>query len=152
MTTAPRTLLAFDYGKQRIGIAVGQELTKSATPLVTLQNSAGAVNWSAIDELIQQWQPQALVVGLPLNADGTEHVISRAAKQFGNQLQARYNLTIYWVDERLTSIEAQRALTAGRGASGRKGAGGGKKARRADKSEIDRMAAKLILESWFNQQ
>jgi putative Holliday junction resolvase len=146
VTTAPRTLLAFDYGKQRIGIAVGQELTKSATPLVTLQNTAGAVNWRTIDELIQQWQPQALVVGLPLNADGTEHAISRAAKQFGNQLQARYNLTIYWVDERLTSIEAQRAIIAERGASGRK------KGRRTDKSEIDRMAAKLILESWFNQQ
>ena len=88
-------------------------------------------------------QPQALVVGLPLNADGTEHDVTRLAKQFGNQLQARYNLQTYWVDERLTSIEAKRMIAPGR--SGRKG-------RHSDKSEIDRMAAKLILESWFNQQ
>ena len=143
MTTAPRTLLAFDYGKKRIGIAVGQELTKSATPLTTLQNTSDAVTWNAIDELMAQWQPQALVVGLPLNADGTEHDVTRLAKQFGNQLQARYNLQTYWVDERLTSIEAKRMIAPGR--SGRKG-------RHSDKSEIDRMAAKLILESWFNQQ
>lgn len=143
MTTAPRTLLAFDYGKKRIGIAVGQELTKSATPLATLQNTSGAVVWKAIDEIVAQWQPQALVVGLPLNADGTEHDVTRLAKQFGNQLQARYNLDTYWVDERLTSNEAKRMIAAGRS---------GRKARQGDKSEIDRMAAKLILESWFNQQ
>ncbi|MGD8885269.1 MAG: Holliday junction resolvase RuvX, partial [Gammaproteobacteria bacterium] len=79
MTTTPRTLLAFDYGKKRIGIAVGQELTKTASPLVTLQNTSATDNWNAIDELVRQWQPQALVVGLPLNADGSEHAISRAA-------------------------------------------------------------------------
>lgn len=145
MTTTPRTLLAFDFGKKRIGIAVGQELTKSATPLTTLHNSAATIDWRALDEIVAQWQPQALVVGLPLNADGSQHHVSRAAKQFGNQLRARYNLDIYWVDERLTSHEAQRMIATGRPAGKGRRAG-------SNKGEIDRMAAKLILESWFNQQ
>jgi putative Holliday junction resolvase len=146
VTTTPRTLLAFDYGQKRIGIAVGQELTKTASPLVTLQNTSATDNWNAIDELVRQWQPQALVVGLPLNADGSEHAISRAAKQFGKQLQARYNLNVYWMDERLTSIDAQRLL-----AGANSGSKSQAKGRRGSKADIDRMAAKLILESWFNQ-
>lgn len=147
MTTAPRTLLAFDYGTKRIGVAVGQELTRTASPLTTLNNSANTIAWDAIDQLVTDWRPDAFVVGLPLNADGSEHEISHAAKQFGNKLQARYNLSIFWVDERLTSMEAESMIATSRI---------GRKSKPIDrnkaKAEIDKTAAKIILESWFNQQ
>ena len=147
MTTAPRTLLAFDYGTKRIGVAVGQELTRTATPLITLNNSANTIDWHAVDQLVSEWRPNAFVVGLPLNADGSEHAISQAAKQFGNQLQARYNLPIYWIDERLTSMEAESMI-----ATSHVGKKSKPKDRNKMKAEVDKTAAKLILESWFNQQ
>ena len=147
MTSPPRTLLAFDYGTKRIGVAVGQELTRTATPITTLNNTATSIDWNAIDQLVSEWRPNAMVVGLPLNADGSEHAISRAAKQFGNQLQARYNLPVYWIDERLTSIEAESMIAASR--TGRKSK---LKDQTKAKAEVDKTAAKLILESWFNQQ
>ncbi|MCI0505419.1 MAG: Holliday junction resolvase RuvX [Gammaproteobacteria bacterium] len=153
MTSSLRTLLAFDYGTKRIGVAVGQELTKSATPLITLNNSEKGTDWYDIDHLVKEWRPDAFVVGLPLNADGSEHAVSRAAKQFGDQLQARYNLPVYWVDERLTSVEAESMIAASRkdvksGRQLRKKAG----SRRIAKAQIDSAAARLILESWFNQR
>ena len=150
MTVTARTFLAFDYGTKRTGVAVGQELTRSATALVTLNNPPNKLNWDAIDQLVKEWQPDAFVVGLPLNADGSEHPVSRAAKQFGNQLQARYNLPTYWIDERLTSSEAERMLAASSTSrkSRHKALGKGRRA----KEQIDSTAAKLILESWFNQQ
>jgi putative holliday junction resolvase len=146
VTSAPRTLLAFDFGTKRIGVAVGQELTRTATPLITLNISTNTIDWNAIDQLVNDWRPDAFVVGLPLNADGTEHEVTRAAKQFGNQLQARYNLSIYWVDERLTSAEAESMIAASR--TGRKSK---PLDRKKTKAEVDKTAAKIILESWFNQ-
>lgn len=159
-----RTVIAFDYGTKRIGIAIGQELTRTATPLTTLDVSAKSpessrssgpvIDWSSIDQLIQEWQPQAVVVGLPLAADGSETRVTLGAKAFGEALQKRYNLATYWVDERLTSVDAERMIAASPPGSKRtnksvkkSGKGSGQ-----DKGEIDRMAAKIILESWFNQQ
>ena len=150
MTPFPRTLLAFDYGTKRIGVAVGQELTKTATPLHTLDIPSSIIDWNAIDQLVTEWYPDAFVVGLPLNADGTEHHVSKAAKQFGNQLQARYNLPTYWIDERLTSSEAESMIAASR--SGKKSRQKPGAKRQTAKVQIDSVAAKLILESWFNQQ
>ncbi|WP_455209387.1 Holliday junction resolvase RuvX [Kaarinaea lacus] len=150
MTPFPRTLLAFDYGTKRIGVAVGQELTKTATPLLTLDNPSGNIDWNAIDQLVTEWHPDAFVVGLPLNADGSEHHVSKAAKQFGNQLQARYNLPTYWIDERLTSSEAESMIAAGRSGKKFRQKPGAK--RQTAKARVDSVAAKLILESWFNQQ
>ena len=150
MTVTARTFLAFDYGTKRTGVAVGQELTRSATALVTLNNPSKKINWNAIDQLVKEWQPDAFVVGLPLNADGSEHSVSRAAKQFGNQLQARYNLPTYWIDERLTSSEAESMIVADSGS--RKSRRTGAPRARVAKEQIDSTAAKLILESWFNQQ
>jgi len=150
VTIPPRTFLGFDYGSKRIGVAVGQELTRSATALIALPNRSNRDDWTAIDQLVKEWRPAGFVIGLPLNADGSEHHVSRAAKQFGNQLQARYNLPAYWIDERLTSSEAQSMIAAGSvyGKTGRKD--GAKN--RQGKDQIDSTAAKLILESWFNQQ
>jgi len=150
VTTPPRTFLAFDYGSKRIGVAVGQELTRSATALVTLPNRANSHDWNDIDQLVKEWCPAGFVIGLPLNADGSEHQVSRAAKQFGNQLQARYNLPAFWIDERLTSSEAQSMIAAG-SVSSKSGRKAGAKNRQG-KDQIDSTAAKLILESWFNQQ
>ena len=132
-------LLGFDFGSKRIGVAIGQTLTASARPLVTLNNRDGAPDWQAIGALIEQWQPVALVVGLPLNMDGSEHEMTRAARRFGNRLAGRYNLPVHHVDERLTSIEAEERLSEM-----------GK--RDYDKGEIDRLAAQSILQTWLEQQ
>ena len=135
---SPRTLLAFDYGEKRIGVAVGQELTCTATPLTTVGARDGKPDWAAVTRLIEEWRPDALVVGLPLNMDGSPHRLTRAAQRFGNQLHGRYNLPVEMVDERLSSLEAERVLA-------RDSFRGQKKA------DIDEVAARVILESWFEQ-
>lgn len=131
----PQTLLGFDYGTRRIGIAVGQVITGTARPLTTLQSRNGKPDWDGIGRLIRDWLPDALVVGLPRHMDGSEHELTEAARRFGNQLAGRYNLPVYHVDERLTSVEAEQQL----GTTG-------------DKGEVDRLAARIILEDWLRQQ
>lgn len=133
-----QVLLGFDYGTKRIGVAVGQQLTGTARPLVTLNNREGAPDWEAISKLLKEWQPKALVVGVPLNLDGSEHEMSKAARRFGNRLASRYNLPVYTVDERLTSIEAEQTLASQEGG-------------RYDKEEVDRLAASYILQTWLDQ-
>lgn len=142
MSRAPRTYLGFDYGSKRIGVAVGQDLTASASALTTIATHEQSPPWQAIEQLIQQWQPQAFVVGLPYNKDGSEHAVTRAARRFGQQLQERFQRPVYWVDERLTSSEAESIL-AQRNAKKKKGAA---------KADIDKLAAQLILQSWLDQQ
>lgn len=134
---SPRIILGFDFGTRRIGVAVGQELTRSASALVTLNNRNGAPDWEAIGRLIEQWQPAALVVGLPLNLDGSDHEVTRLARRFGNRLRGRYNLPVYTMDERLSSAAAE-ALLAEQG--------------RYDKADVDKVAAQLILQGWLEQQ
>jgi putative Holliday junction resolvase len=134
-----RTLLGFDYGTQRIGVAVGQELTATATALTTVRVVDGKPDWAAISRLMEQWQPDEVVVGLPLNMDGSFHELSYAAQRFGNQLHGRYNLRAHFMDERLSSLEAEREL---QGTARKKG----------NKTDIDKVAAKIILESWLRQQ
>lgn len=136
--TKPRTFLGFDYGTERIGVAVGQELTGTATPLTTLRASGGKPDWPAITRLIEQWQPDEVVVGLPLNMDGTFHELSYRAQRFGNQLHGRYNLRAHFVDERLTSLEAERLLKS--------------QPRKYQRADIDMLAAKIILETWLTEQ
>lgn len=133
-----QVLLGFDFGTQRIGVAVGQQLTGTAAPLVTLKNRDGAPDWEAIGRLLEEWRPTALVVGLPLNMDGSEQEMTRLARRFGNRLAGRYNLPVYPVDERLTSFEAEQRLTES----------GGKT---HDKGDIDRLAAQSILQAWLDQ-
>ena len=134
-----RTLLGFDFGTRRIGVAVGQEVTGTARALTTLRCPNGAVDWPAISRLIEEWQPDALVVGVPLHMDGAEQEMTRAARRFGNRLHGRYNLPVFTVDERLTSDEAERLLAeTGRSAG--------------DKEAIDALAAQLILQTWLEQQ
>jgi len=133
-----RTLLGFDYGLKRIGVAVGQELTGTASALLTVRANDGKPDWDAISKLIEQWQPDEVVVGLPLNVDGSFHELSYRAQRFGNQLHGRYNLPAHFMDERLSSLDAEREL---------KG-----KFRKIQAADIDKVAAKIILESWLMAQ
>lgn len=130
-----QTLLGFDYGRLRTGVAVGQTLTGTASALVTLQSRNNKPDWDGIDKLVREWQPDGLVVGVPVHMDGTEQEMTAAARKFGRQLKARYNLPLYEADERLSSAEAEQNL------------GGGK-----DKAAIDREAARLILQAWLDEQ
>ena len=102
--TATQTLLAFDYGEKRIGVAVGNTITKTAEPLTIIQQKNQDERWKVIEQLIQEWQPKILIVGLPKHPDGTEHEMTHKAKRFGNQLHGRFQKQVVWVDERYTSV------------------------------------------------
>lgn len=133
-------IIAFDFGTKRIGVAVGQALTQTATPLPPLSAKEGIPDWQAIQKLIEEWQPHALVVGLPLNMNGTEQPITRRARAFIEALRAKTTLTVYEMDERLSSVEARSRLFAEGGYAGLK------------KHSVDSFAAKLILEHWFQEE
>lgn len=136
MTEQAETLLAFDYGEKHIGVAVGQTLTSTANPLETIRVTSASPDWNAISRIVKAWQPDALVVGLPLNMDGTEQKVTRRARRFGNQLLGRYQLPVHLVDERLSTREARERLAC----TGRAG------------SDDHPVAAQIILESWLNDQ
>ncbi len=99
-----QTILAFDFGEKRIGVAVGNTITKTSEPLKIIQEKNQEDKFKAIEVLIQEWQPQLLVVGLPTHPDGAEHEMTQKAKRFGNQLNGRFQKEIIWVDERYTSV------------------------------------------------
>jgi putative Holliday junction resolvase len=138
-----RTILAFDYGTTKIGVAVGQELTCTASSLTTLFHVNKSPDWNAIAGLIESWRPDALVVGVPYHMDGTEHEITHAARRFGRQLHGRYGLPVHEMDERLSSREA-RAVALDKRARGVR--------RKAKKGDIDQVAAQIILQDWLQQQ
>jgi putative Holliday junction resolvase len=99
-----QTILAFDFGEKRIGVAVGNTITKTSEPLKIIQEINQQDKFQAIEQLIQEWQPQLLVVGLPTHPDGAEHEMTQKAKRFGNQLNGRFQKEVIWVDERYTSV------------------------------------------------
>lgn len=132
-----RTLLGFDYGTKSIGVAVGQEITASARPLLALKANDGIPNWEQIATLIKEWQPALLIIGLPLNMDGTEQDISRRARKFANRLHGRFGIPVELQDERLTTTDARARLF---DAGGYKALG---------KDAVDAVSAQLILESWM---
>jgi putative holliday junction resolvase len=136
---SPETLLGFDFGMKRIGVAVGQTVTKTARPLGMIKADQGTPHWETISKLIKTWQPDAFVVGIPLNMDGTEQPLTLAAKHFSSLLQQRFNLPVFGMDERLTSIEAKARLFES----------GGYKA--LQNTSIDSIAAQLILQNWLTQ-
>ena len=132
----PRVLLGFDFGMRKIGVAVGQIITQSASPLTIIKAKDGIPSWKAIETLIKTWKADALVVGIPYNMDGSEQEIGLAAKKFANRLESHFHLPVFLADERLTTNEAKRSLKAQR-------------THPPTRHEIDSVAAKLILESWF---
>ena len=134
------TLLAFDFGHRRIGIAVGQTLTGSASALAVVSASAQP-DWPSIDRIIADWKPVSLVVGLPLAADGAETEMSSDARQFGRDLHKRYEIPVLFEDERLTSFGAEQRFIDARAKGGM---------RRKDALSKDALAAQIILESWLH--
>lgn len=132
-----RTLLSFDFGMKRIGVAVGQSITKTANPLVTLAAKSGVPDWSKLDALIKKWRPDAFVVGIPLNMDGSDQPITHAAREFSQALNQHTGLPVHEIDERLTTKAAREALFDS----------GGYKALQS--GEVDQFAAKILLENWF---
>ena len=100
---APITVMAFDYGTRRIGVAVGNSVSKSGQPLKTIAAPNEDALFQKIGDLIAKWEPNSLVVGLPTHPDGTAHEMTGKAKRFGNQLHGRFGLPVTWVDERYTS-------------------------------------------------
>jgi len=131
-------LLGFDFGTKRIGVAIGQKLTKVARPLLTLPAKEGIPHWEKLTQLIKHWQPQAFVVGIPLNMDGTEQPLTHAARNFAKMLHERYHLPVYEVDERLTTVDARERLFEA----------GGYKA--LQDGQVDSKAAQLILQNWLD--
>jgi putative Holliday junction resolvase len=131
----PATVLAFDFGTRRIGVAVGTTITRSARPLTTIDAPDGDARSAALARVIEEWQPDLLVVGLPVHADGTPHAMTQRARRFGEALGMRFAIPVAYADERHTSELASTAL-AGRGREGR-----GKR---------DEAAAQMILQGWLD--
>ncbi|MDV3237979.1 MAG: Holliday junction resolvase RuvX [Gammaproteobacteria bacterium] len=141
MTAAhpPQTLLGFDFGLRRIGVAVGQRVTGTATALTTLAARDGQPDWTQIARLLETWHPDALVVGLPLQLDGTDSEVTRAAQRFARRLEGRFHLPVFLHDERLSSHTAEQWL---REHAGKLPAAGA----------ADRVAAQVILQDWLDSQ
>jgi putative Holliday junction resolvase len=133
------TLLAFDFGMKRIGVAVGNSIAHTTQPLVTLHGEQNEPRFAAIAALIKEWQPAALVVGLPCNDDGTPHEMTRLCRRFANRLKGRFNLPTILVDERYTSASASTQLTE-MGVRGIR-----------QKPLIDQVAAQHILQAYFDE-
>jgi len=137
---APRTILAFDFGLRRIGVAIGQNITGSASPLGTVKNQDDGVDHAAIAALIREWGPSGIVVGMPSHADGSPSDMQEPIEAFILELQ-RYGLDIDTVDERHTSVEAKQVLKQAR-ATGTRG--------RISKEMIDSAAAVFIAERYLS--
>ena len=126
---AEMTVMAFDYGTRRIGVAVGNTLTKLGQPLKTIAEASSDASFRAIAGLLKEWQPTRLVVGLPCHPDGAEHEMSAKARRFGNQLHGRFHIPVEWVDERYTSAVLEGDLNM--------------------RDNLDSQSAALILEQYF---
>ncbi|MDZ7828435.1 MAG: Holliday junction resolvase RuvX [Halofilum sp. (in: g-proteobacteria)] len=136
----PDTYLGFDFGLRRIGVAAGQRITASASPVDTLRADDGEPDWSRLDSIVADWKPSALVVGIPLLTDGKPQPMTRRARRFAEHLRTRYRLPVHEADERLSSRAARELIADGR-AAGARG--------RTRKGDLDRIAATLILEHWL---
>lgn len=132
-------IVAFDFGTKRIGVAVGQHVTETATPLSPLAARNGVPQWESVEKIIQTWKPQALVVGLPLRMNGTDQPLTKLVRIFIKDLKKRTQLPVYEVDERLSTVEARSRLFDEGGYSA------------LQKNSIDCFAAKVILEDWFSR-
>ena len=128
------TVIGFDFGSYWIGVAVGQTLTREATPLTALRNN----DWKAIERLLDEWRPQQLVVGLPLSMNGEDQEMTASAKRFGRRLEGRFGITTSMVDERLTTREAYQIAM--------------ERQQHKSKTEIDSLSAAIITESWLQNE
>lgn len=139
ITNKIQTVMGFDFGTQRMGIAIGQRLTETASPLDPIKTKDGIPNWDNLQRIIDEWQPDAFVVGLPLNMDGTASDMSNRAAKFARRLEGRFHRPAYTQDERLTSFEA-KGMVIEQGGNRDFGA-----------NSVDGLAARLILQSWMSE-
>lgn len=136
-------VMGFDFGTRRIGVAVGSTLSCSAQALTTLHHQSKP-DWEDVTRLVNEWRPQALVVGIPLMQDGSEQPMTAKARAFIRQLGAAFGLPVHEADERFSSIEAEVRLRTQRASGARK--------RRLEQGDTDAMAAQVILEAWLMEQ
>ena len=132
-------ILAFDYGEKRIGVAVGQAVTGTANPIDALPAKSDEPDWQRVEALLNEWQPAFVVVGLPLNMDDTEQLLTKRAKKFANRIHGRFGIAVKLIDERLSSVAAREELFEQEGYRG------------LQKHSIDSLAACHILETWFRE-
>ena len=135
---ASETLLGFDFGTKSIGVAVGQQLTGTARALAALKAQDGIPDWNLIGKLLKEWQPDYVVVGLPLNMDGTEQPLTDRARKFANRIHGRFGVRVEMQDERLSTVEARADLFERGGF------------RALQKGQVDSQSAVIILEDWFD--
>jgi putative Holliday junction resolvase len=134
-----RLLLGFDFGSKQIGVAVGQVITGQARELCILKAQNGVPDWQKVEVLFKEWQPDAIVVGLPLNMDGTKSAMSERAEKFARRLNGRFNLPVHTHDERLTTYEAKgQRLQQGQNSDYRE-------------RPVDALAAALLLQGWLEE-
>lgn len=136
--TAEGSVLGFDFGEKRIGVALGERLIGIAHPLTTISTEINDERFQQIGQLIEEWKPVALVVGLPLSLEGEEHKVTQLCRKFARRLEGRFNLPVCMVDERLSSVAASQTLK-------ELGIGG-----RKQKPMLDQVAAQHILQSYFD--
>ena len=139
MTPPTGTLIGFDFGERRIGVAVGETATGIANPLGAIDAEGNDRRFQEIGRLVDEWRPAAFVVGFPRHADDSEHAVARLAAKFARRLRARYNVPVLMVDETLTSATAEAALRANRTRASRKG-------------DVDALAAAIILQSYLDER
>ncbi|AVJ56865.1 Holliday junction resolvase RuvX [Idiomarina sp. OT37-5b] len=132
------TLLGFDFGTKSIGVAVGQTITATASPLAALKARDGVPDWNQLEQLLKEWQPEQVVVGLPLNMDGSEQPLTQRARKFGNRIHGRFGVKVVFQDERLTSTAAREQLFSDGGY------------RNLSKGKVDSQAALLIVEDYMS--
>lgn len=137
--SARGTVLAFDFGEKRIGVAVGERLLGQAHPLTTIRSEVNVERFAAIAALISEWQPVSLVVGLPVALDGTAHAMTARCARFANQLRGRFGITVDFAEERLSSVEAEERLRES-----------GHNAKSA-KEHVDAVAAQIVLHGYFER-
>ncbi|QCI16195.1 Holliday junction resolvase RuvX [Buchnera aphidicola] len=131
-------ILSFDFGMKKIGVAVGEDVTKKGRPLIVLKALNGNPNWNIIKNLIEYWHPKFIIVGLPLNINGTKQDITNKSEKFANILKYKFNIIVKMHDERLTTVEAKSIMFKKRGFKALK------------QAKIHSFAAVVILESWLN--
>ena len=134
----PVTVMSFDYGTEKIGIAIGQSISSTAEPLTIIRAKDGIPNWSQITSLIESWRPNFFVVGLPYNLDGSDSKLLQRALKFAQRLNGRFNIPTFGIDERLSSKAATEKFKTGN-------------PKNSVRNEIDDVAAQIILETWFSE-
>ena len=130
--------MSFDYGTEKIGIAIGQSISSTAEPLTIIRAKDGIPNWSQITSLIESWRPNFFVVGLPYNLDGSDSKLLQRALKFAQRLNGRFNIPTFGIDERLSSKAATEKFKTGN-------------PKNSVRNEIDDLAAQIILETWFSE-